>query len=73
MIRDKGVRSDYIDRAFSAEDGETKYRKGLLTREQLDCYYEAKSQRFQSERKQALEDFRMVQESRPLKPRGAIR
>lgn len=67
---DKGVRADYIDRQFKAQDDDLKYQKSRMRPDKKKRFYESKSDYFMSERKKDLEEFRMVQESRPLNPPG---
>lgn len=66
---DKGVRADYIDRQFKAETDEVNYRRSRMTDDAKRKYYGAKSRHFRREQSKDLSEFRMVQESRPMKPR----
>ncbi len=67
---DKGVRGDYLDRQFKALEDDVSHQKAVMTRQQKQRFYDAKTAYYLRRNTTVLEEFQMVQEARPLKPPG---
>lgn len=73
MTRDKGVRGNYIEQAFKADDMSANLRRRWMPRWKKYQYYDSKRAAEEAEKRTVLSEFEMMQESRPLKPRSQKR
>ena len=65
---DRGVRGDYIQRNFKGTDDDLEYRKKVMTRDAKSRFYRSKADYYSARDRTVLEEFAMVQQSRPLTP-----
>ncbi len=65
---DKGVRRGYVDHHFKGVDEAVKNAKAALEGQAKRRFYDNKDAFYRGEKAKDLEEFKMVQESRPMLP-----